>query len=147
MMIPAKTAAGQQVLKDRSVNLTPRQRTALILIDGKRDLSEVMQSGAAPEDIERLVELELVTGDIAPPVATEAPKPAKVPTGTGQECYAAAYPIASRLTASLGLRGFRLNLAVEAATSYEDLVALSPKIRDAVGAEKYAPLASALGQR
>lgn len=60
-MIAEKTLAGQQVLKDRSMNLTPRQRTALILIDGKRRLAEVLQSGAAPEDIEKLFDLELIT--------------------------------------------------------------------------------------
>ena len=60
-MIPAKTAAGLQVLKDRSAaDLTPRQRTALILIDGKRRIAEVLQAGATPEDIERLFALELV---------------------------------------------------------------------------------------
>ena len=63
-----------------------------------------------------------------------------------QQRYAEAYPIATKLTAGLGLRGVRLNLAVEGATSYEDLLALSPKIRDAVGAEKFAPLAKALGK-
>ena len=53
-MIPAKTPAGLQVLKDRSVALSPRQRTALILIDGKRGIAEVLQAGATPDDIERL---------------------------------------------------------------------------------------------
>ena len=59
-MIPTKTPAGLQVLKDRSVALSPRQRTALILIDGKRRIAEVLQAGATPEDIERLFALELV---------------------------------------------------------------------------------------
>ena len=35
-MILVKTEAGQQVLKDRSLRLTPRQRSAFILFDGKR---------------------------------------------------------------------------------------------------------------
>ena len=35
-MIYAKTETGQQVVKDRSVPLTPRQRSAFILFDGKR---------------------------------------------------------------------------------------------------------------
>lgn len=60
-MIPAKTGAGQQVLKDRSVPLTQRQRTALILIDGKRTLAEVLQSaGLSPEDLHPLFEHGLV---------------------------------------------------------------------------------------
>jgi maltooligosyltrehalose synthase len=44
----------------------------------------------------------------------------------------------------MGLRGFRLNLAVEGTTGYEELAALAPKIRDAVGDAKYARLEQAL---
>jgi hypothetical protein len=145
-MIPVKTAAGVQVLKDRSAaDLTPRQRTALILIDGKRSLAEVLAAGARPEDIERLLELELIAA--APTGMVGAQTQPQALSGSAQERYAAAYPIAARLTASLGLRGFRLNLAVEAATCYEDLVALSVRIREAVGSERFTPLALALGQR
>jgi len=149
-MIPVKTALGQQVLKDRSVALTPRQRAALIVIDGKRSIAQVIESaGVQPEDVSRLLELALIEG--MPPAGTvpEPPKGEGAPAGgpTPQERYAAAYPIATKLTASLGLRGVRLNLAVEAAGSYEDLLALSPKIRDAVGPEKFAPLEAALNSR
>lgn len=74
-MIPVKTSAGQQVLKDRSVNLTLRQRAALIVVDAKRTLAEVMQSsGATPEDVERLFELELVA-DAAIGIAPTEPAP------------------------------------------------------------------------
>ena len=146
-MIPAKTPAGQQVLKDRSAGLTPRQRTALILIDGKRSLGEVLRSGVAPEDVERLFELQLVTDSgtaAARPATATAAAPSEQAARSPQERYAAAYPIAAQLTAGLGLRGFRLNLAVEAATCYEELLALSDKIREAVGGEKFAPLEIAL---
>lgn len=149
-MIPVKTSTGQQVLKDRSVTLTPRQRAVFILIDGKRSLDDVLQSTAAAgvtrEDVDRLFELGLVA-DSSPAIelAAAAPAAAADPR-TPQQRYAEAYPIATKLTAGLGLRGVRLNLAVEGATSYEDLLALSPKIRDAVGAEKFAPLAKALGK-
>jgi hypothetical protein len=152
-MIPAKTPAGLQVLKDRSAaDLTPRQRTALILIDGKRRLADVLSAGATSEDIERLFDLGLVTqasSDAATVPAPLAAVPTSKASASPQERYAEAYPIASRLTAGLGLRGFRLNLAVEAAAGYDDLVALSGKIREAVGAEKFEPLALALalGQR
>lgn len=139
-MIPVKTALGQQVLKDRSVALTPRQRAALIVIDGKRSIAQVLESaGVQPEDVSRLLELGLIEGV---PVATAAPVARD--TMSPQERYAAAYPIATKLTAALGLRGVRLNIAVEGATCYEDLLALSPKIREAVGPEKFAPLEAAL---
>ncbi|MDQ6882064.1 MAG: hypothetical protein M3150_08230, partial [Pseudomonadota bacterium] len=58
--------------------------------------------------------------------------------------YADAHPIAIQLTSGMGLRGARLNLAVESAGSYEQLVAIAPRIRDAVGLDKYLPLALAL---
>ncbi|RYF16988.1 MAG: hypothetical protein EOO30_09015 [Comamonadaceae bacterium] len=63
-MIIAKSAAGQQVIKDRSVPLTPRQRSALVLFDGKRSLEEVMSlagpAGVTLDDVRKLVELGLV---------------------------------------------------------------------------------------
>lgn len=62
-----------------------------------------------------------------------------------QERYQSAYPIAAALTSSLGLRGFRLNLAVEAAGDIEQLRALLPKIREAVGSEKCRALEFVLG--
>ena len=64
-MIPIKTSSGQQVLKDRSIKLTPRQRAALILVDGRRSLADVLQAtraaGIERTDLERLFELELVS--------------------------------------------------------------------------------------
>jgi hypothetical protein len=74
-MIPVKTTAGQLVLKDRSVDLTQRQRTALIVVDGKRSMAEVMQSaGAGPDDVARLFELGLVA-DLAVGSAPTEPAP------------------------------------------------------------------------
>jgi len=63
---------------------------------------------------------------------------------TPQERYAEAYPLATQLTASLGLRGFKLNLAIEGAAGYDDLLALLPKIREAVGPEATRRLEQAL---
>ncbi len=191
-MILAKTEAGNQVLKDRSVRLTPRQRSAFILFDGQRSVQAVLDCGmgAAREDIDRLIELGLLARhrkadqadagqarEPVPPVADAtgskaahevgtAPDPsaagqqpqqrdpregakeiqAATPAAprTSQQRYQDAYPIATRLTAGLGLRGLRLNLLVEGTTSYEALVALAPKIRAAVGQEKAGELDRAL---
>jgi hypothetical protein len=178
-MILVKTEAGQQVFKDRSVPLSPRQRTAFILFDGKRSVDEVLAagSGIAREEIDQMVELGLLQPAVGSKVAAapkapepaaagktaataapqpsagnrapEAvkPKPAEPAPAAGrsrQQRYKDAYPIATQLTGALGLMGFRLNLQVEGTTSYEDLVALAPKIRAAVGAEKAAALDKAL---
>jgi hypothetical protein len=212
-MILVKTEAGQRVLKDRSVPLTPRQRSAFILCDGKRTMEEVLQAamGVTREDIERLIELDLlgpvgggklpgarpaaaaalpVPASVAAPLPSPAdaavpalapatvpaPAPAPAPAAaspavaepaapalspaaaqavaapeaevrSSQQRYKDAYPIATKLSGSLGLRGFRLNLAVEGTSNYEQLLDLLPKIQAAVGAEKAAPLERALKGR
>jgi hypothetical protein len=157
-MLIAKTELGHQVMKDRSVPLTPRQRSAFILFDGKRTLDQILTAtapvGVTREDIDKLFELGLVV-DVAPEqtAVEEAKAHAQAEAiehhkhRTPQERYAEAYPIATALTASLGLRGFRLNLAVEAAGTYEKLLEVAPKIRDAVGPDKYKPLDNALNDR
>ena len=155
-MILVKTDVGQQVLKDRSVRLTPRQRSAFILFDGKRSVADVLAAGmgVAQEDVDQLVDLGLLgrsaaaaseAGGAAVAEVTAAPAVAAADVRSAQQRYQDAYPVATRLTAGLGLRGFRLNLAVEAATTYEELAALAPKIKSAVGPEKAAPLEQALG--
>ena len=164
-MLIMKTEAGQRVLKDRSVSLTPRQRSAFILVDGKRTMEQVLESTAATgvtrADFDKLLELGLIAkaesrarGAEAQPsstpvaasaavIATVSPEAA---AKTPQERYAEAYPIAIELTSSLGLRGFRLNLAVEGASSFEELLQVVPRIREAVGPERYRRLQQVLGR-
>lgn len=159
-----KTAKGLQVMKDRSVPLSPRQRSAFILFDGKRTLQEVLDAtapmGVVAADLELLVEQGLLepastqaaapvpaAAPAAAPVASAAPAAAPASAGTSrtpQQRYMEAYPLATALTAGLGLRGFRLNLAVEGAGSYEELLQVAPRIREAVGEQKFAPLDRAL---
>ena len=153
-----KTETGVQVMKDRSVTLNPKQRSAFILFDGKRTLDQVLEATAAMgisrADIEQLVSLGLLCD---PAVRSGAPEPfhadtipaalaglPEAPARPPQQRYADAYPIAIQLTSSMGLRGVRLNRAVEGAGSYEQLAALAPRIREAVGPERFLPLALAL---
>jgi hypothetical protein len=158
-MILCKTETGQQALKDRSVSVTPRQRSAFILFDGRRSMDDVIAAGlgVTREDIEQMMSLGLLLpADGAVPVqagaSTAAAVPATVPNDapatslvSHQQRYQAAYPVATRLTAGLGLRGFKLNLAVEAAANWEELVGLAPKIRAAVGADRALEFDRALG--
>lgn len=164
-MILLKTEAGQRVFKDRSIRLTPRQRSAFILCDGQRSVDDVLGAGMgiAREDIEQMVELGLLSAGgavaaalpAAGPGAADAtlsiPPPLEMPATPAasprspQQRYQDAYPVATQLTGALGLRGFRLNLAVEGTGSYEELVALAPKIRAAVGPDKAEMLDRALG--
>ena len=168
-MIYTKSETGHQVIKDRSVPLSPRQRSAFILFDGKRSVDNVLAAtaglGVTREDVQYMADqgllvprpsaaapapLAAVAAPVAQPIAdgADVSPAAAVPAATSdrsaQQRYQDAYPIATQLTAGLGLRGFRLNLAVEGAGSFEKLLELAPKIRDAVGAEKYASLDKAL---
>lgn len=152
-MIAIKTETGHKAFKDRSEALSPRQRSAFILFDGHRTVKEVLTATAAMgvtvDDIAYLIEHGLLAEAPAPSRTaagreSEGDSAAAAPTGDPQLRYQTAYPIATRLTAGLGLRGFRLNLAIEAATSYETLKALAPKIREAVGPDQFRELERAL---
>lgn len=153
----SKTESGQQAFKARSTLLSARQRSAFILFDGTKSKAQVLAAtaglGISQDDIDHLVQQGFllaapVLAPASPPEAatTKVTEPLALPVSdrSPQERYSAAMPIATRLTASLGLRGFRLNLAVEAASGFEDLLALLPKIQKAVGAEPCIPLEQAL---
>lgn len=156
-----KTELGQTALHNRSVALTPRQRSAFILFDGKRSVEEVIKAtaglGVTAEDVGFLLRSGLLAqfaeqeapaalsiAQTAPPAPRTSPVQDQQPSQPDQAHYSRAYPIATRLTAGLGLRGFRLNLAVEAAGDLRKLQALAPKIKDAVGPEKFLELEDAL---
>ncbi|CAM3865358.1 hypothetical protein [Paracidovorax anthurii] len=157
-MLLVKTPAGQLALKDRNGGLTSRQRSAFILFDGQRTVAQVLAATAAMgismEDVQTMVDqglLESPGGKVpvlraGAPAGDAAAAPAPSP-GVGMalaDRYQNAYRVATELTASLGLKGFRLNLAVEGARSMEELAALAPKIRELVGDEKYRRLQEAL---
>lgn len=168
-MLLTKTPAGQLALKDRHGGLTPRQRSAFILFDGHRTLEQVLSATAAMgitmDDVRTMVEqglLESADGRALPPPVAAAPPADGIGNDNGNDNgsataplapsspatladrYQNAYLVATQLTSSAGLRGFRLNLAVEGARSVEELAALAPRIRDLVGDEEYRRLQDAL---
>ena len=157
-MIYTKTELGQTALQNRSLALTPRQRSAFIMFDGKRSTDDVLKAtaglGVTEDDVNHLVSLGLLAASavaspaVAEPQRAASPATSQNPDGTptqdAQEHYSRAYPVATRLTAGLGLRGFRLNLAVEAAGDLEKLKELAPRIQEAVGPEKFRELERAL---
>ena len=87
-MIYSKTDLGQSALKNRSHGLTPRQRSALIMFDGVRNVQDVFKAtaglGVSDEDVAHLLELGLLaTSAVA--VAVAVTEPAIVPTAVAQE--------------------------------------------------------------
>ena len=82
LMIYSKTPWGQSSFQSRSVPLTPRQRSAFILFDGKRAIDDVLKVmsglGVTPEDVNHLVSLGLLAPQIegaAAPIAIAIPSP------------------------------------------------------------------------
>jgi hypothetical protein len=157
----AKTEAGQLAFKERSALLSSRQRSAFILFDGIKSTQQVIAAtaglGITDLDVGHMVthgflkEAAPSTAVVAPSAAMAASsvtQPASLSASasnrTPQERFSQAWPLATQLTATLGLRGFRLNLAVEGAAGYDDLLALFPKIQDAVGVKQCAALEQAL---
>ncbi len=151
--------------------LSARQRSAFIMFDGVKSIEQVLTAsvglGIARSDVDQMVANGLLveaatsahnSGPVAaslpvsasaqPAVGVEArtsrSEPQPVGQRTNQERYAQAWPLATKLTAAMGIRGFRLNLAIEAAGGYDDLLALLPKIQAAVGPEKAADFERAL---
>ena len=145
-----KTEDGQEAFKTRSPLLSARQRSAFIMFDGVKSSVQVLAAtvglGVTREDIDHLVKQGFLLNISGPLAATLAAPSHSLPLSTQakQERYSAAMPMATQLTASLGLMGFRLNLAVEAARGYDDLLALLPKIEAAVGVKSCRGLAQAL---
>lgn len=171
----AKTELGQEVIKKRSVALSPRQRTLLLLCDGKRDDEQLMRDtaglGVTPQDLQALLELGLVC--LSPDsVAPDRPRSVDdaiddagaegqgldLDLGDGQEDaalsaperYLRAYPIAARLTAKLGFRGVLLQQQVERCSTVDELRQLFPKLKEAADRNAKAmpeidPLREALG--
>jgi hypothetical protein len=157
-----KTDSGLQAFNTRSAQIAARLRPAFILFDGTKTNEQILtitsKLGVTQQDIDYLVQQGFLSGpnagegirvDLTSPMpqaaaqqpSASAPAPAAVPatqapaaaTRTPQERYRDAMPLATMITAGLGFKGFRLNLAVEGAKGYDELLALLPKIQATAG--------------
>ena len=163
MKLLVKTPSGQDAFKTRSSLLSVRQRSAFLMFDGVKSVDQVLAAtsglGITMGDIDYFCQ----QGFLMPVSAAKGHAPQGAPVSlveagsggksalaqgtsarTPQERYSMAMPLATKATASLGLRGFMLNLAVESAAGLDDLMALFPKIQSAVGREACADLERAL---
>ena len=147
-MLLSKTPAGLRELKARSAALTPRQRTALILFDGKRQLQEVLAAagpvGVTEADVGRLLDLGLIGGQDDEAASLAAPE---LPVVQNDARYLKAYRTAVQLTSELGPRSAQLLLAVEAAEGLDELAELAPRLRAVLLPLKFARFEAALHAR
>ena len=72
-MVFVKMQAGQEALKDRHGGLSSRQRSAFILFDGKRTLSEVLAATAPMGITQDDVQTMIAQGLLAPAGAASLP--------------------------------------------------------------------------
>jgi hypothetical protein len=147
-MIYFKTDSGLAAFAARAPELSGKLRTLFILFDGVKTAAQVLQTtaglGIKAEDLEYLAMQGFIQG-----IASSATEPVNNDTApnsnrTPQERYRDALPLATKATSKLGLRGFHLNLAVERASGYEDLLALLPRIEEVAGKGACAELEAAL---
>lgn len=139
-----KSQAGQEAFQKRSPDISAKQRPAFLLFDGKRKVGDVLASGLGitQADIDDLIAKGFLVSPDAAGAVDAAPVAAALAAGGSlsiqdkQDLYKAAYPVAVRLSSQLGLRGFKLNLAVEAASGFDDLLKLLPELEKALGTDK-----------
>jgi hypothetical protein len=153
-----KTVLGQSAFKERSPLFSSRQRSTFILFDGKKSVGQVLAQaagmGMTQADVDYLLALGFLAAHAVELPVDSGLQPLESVSALGEltpgeprserQRYFDAKPLATQLTASLGLRGFRLNLAVEAADGYQELLDLLPKIQEAVGAKASQALVQAL---
>ena len=154
-----KTETGQLAFKERSPLFSARQRSTFILFDGQKTVEQVLASTAGMGVTQADVDYMLEQGFIGPVPGAVVAAPADVNSSqwtstegaiaarserSEQDRYKDAKPLATQLTAGLGLRGFRLNMSVESAAGYQELLVLLPKIQEAVGTKACRELERAL---
>ena len=136
-----------------------RQRTAFIMFDGQKSVERVLASGAAlgltQDDVDHMVAQGFLgdgSGRGAKGRRRSHQAAAAIRRWPNRQSPHSPGPLSGspahgrKLTASLGLRGFRLNLAVEGAPAMTNWLALPPKIKEAVGAQACAELERTLTQ-
>ena len=149
----SKTEAGRQEIKARSQVTGRAQRTLLLLIDGKRDVAELLASvsGTSPADLDALAALGLIVAvdqtDVMQPIPQAVP-PASAPAAPAagsavpdwQDTRSGYVDLSSALTETiareLGLRGFVLTMAVERASTLDELRAVAERTINAVAERK-----------
>jgi hypothetical protein len=161
MKIPVKTPSGQDAFKARSPFFSARQRSVFLICDGVKTAEQVLAAtsglGITSSDLDYLCQLGFLdmslgadfVATVSAPFTTEVAATSQAVPGSSvsvltgrsaQERFGLAMPLATQITASLGLRGFRLNLAVSGAATLDDLLQLFPKIQAAAGSAACADL-------
>lgn len=148
-MIWSKTDAGRAEVQARALVKERTQRNLLLLIDGVKSEEMLLANvtGLKPEDFEFLESLKLIAraagASSRSASADKAPVPAETEPDAGGDLD---YPkftsaLTQLISSELGLRGFTLTLAVEKASTIEELRAVAERALDLVRDRKGLPAA------
>jgi len=138
--IYAKTAAGQDEVKNRKMKLHPKLRTMLILVDGSKPAfmlrEEAHSLGADPDFLERLEGLKLigVVGGARGPAQEDASPPAEAARQLNPvERFQAAQRFMNETAVNaLGIKAFFFTLKLERCATVDDLRGLLEAYREAM---------------
>lgn len=150
-----KTAHGTESLATRHGALAPRQRSLLILVDGRRSHQELAALGAAwgnPEELlAGLLEQGLIEAVSAPPAPVTPTAPVSAPVQLGVPLAQAKRDATRRLTELLGPAGEALCIRLEAAQTPEEfrvtLGRVEGILREAAGQKAAAQFMQEIGRQ
>ncbi len=159
-----KTASGIDEVRARTLQLSQRLRTMLIMVDGTRTVAQLRHAQVtlgAPEDfLESLVALGLVASDSASAPAARAATPRapvdvelglslpdKVPAEDAEKYRAALKFMNDTAVDLIGLRAFFFTLKIEKCFTMADLKELIPQFSAAIAKSKGPDVARALEER
>ena len=147
-VIWAKTDAGRAEMQNRALVKERARRNLLLLIDGAKSEEMLLANlaGITAADFQELRKLDLIApatgavtvGNPARATAFEATRPtAPAPLDVKSLDYSAfTAALTTLISAHLGLRGFTLTLAVDKASTIEELRDVAPRVIEQVRERK-----------
>jgi len=157
LVIWTKTEAGRHEIQARALVKERARRNLLLLIDGVKSEEMLLGSlaGIGAEDFKALAALKLIeplsgrarATDSGPvPTAPAAPAPAARGPAAAFDYATFTSTLTQLISSQLGLRGFALTLAVEKASTNEELQAVAQRTLDAIRDRKGEAAATAARQ-
>ena len=142
-MIWVKTDAGRAEMQTRALVKDRARRNLLLLIDGNKSEEMLLANlaGIAAEDFQELRKLDLIApaagavtvGSSTARSTESARAPAPLPlTETPLDYSSFTATLTKLISSNLGLRGFTLTLAVDKASTIEELQGVAQRVIDQV---------------
>ncbi|MEO8527395.1 MAG: hypothetical protein ABI460_21875 [Caldimonas sp.] len=149
-MIWVKTDAGRVEMQTRALVRERARRNLLLLIDGMKSEEMLLANlaGISAEDFQELRKLDLiapaagaVTVGHAPRASTtdaarSTPPPAPVPAASPLDYSQFTAALTQLISTNLGLRGFTLTLAVDKASTIEELREVAQRVIEQIRERK-----------